>query len=175
MSINEIMIKIENLSDMIMYIDNNVKYNINNFWTILAVGLTFIGLISFGWIRIFVANEVEKRLKEEVANRLKNYVSKSDIIRPTLLMGWYGSEVEYWKDDNGYINLVGTIHGGIMEKTVMVFPKNYRPFTQLQFPVTALGGNGRCIITTDGVLYITECTNTLINLAGIRFKSNCEI
>lgn len=79
---------------------------------------------------------------------------------PTLLNGWIGSNVYYYKDEMGRVHLTGSVTGGsgIAFSTI----SSYAPKNQLTFNI----GTGTVIIGTDGS--VTPSGN--LNLDGISWR-----
>ena len=168
---SELINEINNLKEMMVIVDGNLKHNINVFWAALAIGLTLVGLISVGWLRYFVAEEVQKKLKDEVSKTLKDYSKIHEVIIPTLINGWRGSNIHYYKDENEYVVLEGVVYGGVVDHPVMGFPTTYRPLEELKVPVICTEGTGYCIIGIDGFVTIHAHSRAMVRFGGIKFKT----
>lgn len=169
MEYSELINEIDNLKDMLMLVESNVKHNINIYWTVMGFGLTLIGLISFGWLRYFVTKEVDKRLHEEVKTLLKDYVKVPESYAPTLLMGWTG-DVRIWKDESNYVHIDGTVYGGIIKNNVIGLPREYRPLKDLDIPIICSIDSGYCTIGTDGYVTIIAKQGAIIRFNDLKFK-----
>ncbi len=168
---SELINEINNLKEMMVIVDGNLKHNINVFWAALGIGLALVGLISVGWLRYFVSDSVEKRLEVEVSRRLKEYSLKKELIIPTLLNGRTGSNVHFWKDDDGYVVLDGVVSKGLPGKVAIIFPSGYRPIEKLTVPVISSVDSATCIIDTDGSLTIYARPESIIRFGNLKFKA----
>lgn len=169
MEYSELINEIDNLKDMLMLVENNLKHNINIYWTVMGFGITLIGLMSFGWLKYFVSKEVQKRLHEEVEVLLKDYLKAPDSYTPTLLMGWMG-DVRIWKDEKKYVHIDGTVHGGIVKNKMIGLPTEFRPLKDLDIPLICSVDSGYCTIGTDGYVTIFAHQGAIVRFSNLMFK-----
>lgn len=167
----QIMREIENLNQQLLLVDDTLKHNVNVFWAALGIGLTLIGLLSLGWVRYFVANEVGKRLKDEVDWKMRDRIWVYDPKTPTLLNGWRGYHVHYWKDGTDYVTLEGIVYGGASGHEMMRFAKGYTPNEELKVPLICSEGNGYCMIGLDGIVTIHAHPDAHVRFGSIQFKA----
>lgn len=168
---SELINEINNLKEMLVIVDGNLKHNINVFWAALAIGLTLVGLVSVGWLRYFVAEEVQKKLNDEVEKKLVEYMISHQPIQPSLINGWLGRDVHYIKDEYGYVTLDGLVYGVVYDKPMMSFPNGYRPIEKLTVPLICSEGYAECIIDTDGSVTVKTKPLVLVRFSSLKFKA----
>lgn len=177
MNIDQITNELKNLSDKINLIDNNVKFNIQMYWAVLAVVVAILALAVYFLVKQFINHtietELDKKLEELKENLLKEINCDNEKYYPTLMGAWRSIEglpqLTCWKDREKYIHLEGIIAEGTENIASIRLSKGYRPSNKLEIPILSYDKIGMCIIDTDGTIFFKHVNNKYVELK-IKFK-----
>jgi hypothetical protein len=116
-----------------------------------------------------IGNQVDLNSKE------LDYLGKSlEWIEPTLINNWvpFGIDTEhtasYCKEFNGYVNLRGTIRGGVQGE-LFTLPIGFRPQKNETFAISSNYRFAEVVIFANGSVQVRGGSGEFISLTGIRF------
>ncbi len=178
MNIDQITNELKNLSDKINLIDNNVKFNLQMFWAVIAVIVAVLALAIYFLVKQFIKNTIENELDkklEELRQRIvKEITYEDEKFHATLINGWTSLEdyerLDYWRDNNGFVHLKGVISGGVINHSACYLPKGYRPNNKVTIPVITYEKIGTATINIDGEVHIDKINNQYVEF-NVQFKS----
>lgn len=178
MNIDQIANELKNLSDKMNLIDNNVKFNIQIFWGVLALIVAVLGIAIYFLVKQFINHtietELDKKLEELKQKIVKEITYENEKIQPTLINGWTSLEdyerLNCWKDNKGFVYLKGVISGGVINHSACYLPKGYRPNNKITIPVITYEKIGTATINIDGEIHIDKINNQYVEF-NVQFKS----
>lgn len=181
MNIDQITNELKNLSDKINLIDNNVKFNIQIFWGVLALIVAVLGIAIYFLVKQFINHtietELDKKLKELKQGIIKEITYEDSKIELVPLNGWsntdYCQKLVCWKDKQGYTNLEGIIVGGITiaGSVLIFFPNGFEPNENITMPIVTDNGIGKIVVKTDRSIVIENINSRRYLEINIKFKS----
>ena len=114
---------------------------------------------------------------EEIEQDVKNIVTPSEWITPTLTNGWVNfgdtkSTLQYMKDRLGFVHLKGQIKNGVATAAFANVPAGYRPLQELKIPIINGTSVKTLTILPAGFLVSYDATtNTMLSVDGVTFRA----
>lgn len=161
MTIEQIEYEISKLSEKIDLIDNNVKFNLQMFWGVIAIIVAVLGMSIYFLVKQYIKSTLDSQLENQINNikgTLLKELKNEDLIIELPIMNYWKSiqPIIMHKNREGYIKINGAvIFDG--EKTgryniMSVIPYGFRPSEEMKFLAMNGGLNGECVILKDGYI-----------------------
>lgn len=159
MTVEQIEYELSGLSEKINLIDNNVKFNIQILWGVLALIVAVLGMAIYFLVKQYIKTTLDLQLKEQI-NIVKKGIIE-DLQKEEFILelprnpSWKLIQpIVMHKYKEGYIQITGSIiFDGEKEgryNTISVIPYGLRPLEETKFFVMNGELNGECVILKDG-------------------------
>ncbi len=179
MTIEQIEYEISKLSEKIDLIDNNVKFNLQMFWGVVAIIVAILGMSIYFLVKQYIKSTLDSQLENQINNvketLLKELKNEDFIIELPIMNCWKSIQpIIMHKNSEGYIKINGAvIFDG--EKTgryniILAIPYGFRPAEELKFFVMNGEVNGECKISKDGLMELKRGSTDNIIQFNIMYK-----
>lgn len=89
----------------------------------------------------------------------------------SFLNSWTGTDVSYYKDNEGIVHLQGSLSGGTLNFTAFILPSGYWPSVTQVFAITSNDAFGQAAVGSDGSVKPRIGSTTNASLNGISFRA----
>ncbi|MBY6935178.1 hypothetical protein FDB44_17515 [Clostridium botulinum] len=160
MTIEQIEYELSKLSEKINLINDNVKFNIQILWGVLALIVAVLGMAIYFLVKQYIKStlesQLEKQLKIMKKDFIKQYESENFSYEAPMMEVWEVLQsVVYSRNMHGYINIKGAIIAKDepkYQKIIFCLPSGFRPKYKINALVMNGELNGECVVNTDGTV-----------------------